>query len=102
MITPIVIRRKSCLTDKALNVETSSFVIDSEDEMVQDVDEDDGGPDHLGAGAERSNQQEGLGIPAPPMLTAAPGQTGEKSVFHTFRPEGGLRDVLTIECQKLN
>ena len=31
-----------------------------------------------------------------------PEQIGEKSVFHTSRPEGGLRDVLTVECLKLN
>ena len=38
--------------------QTSSFFIDSEDEMVQDMDDDNGLPNRLGfgAGAERSNQ----------------------------------------------
>ena len=27
---------------------------------------------------------------------------GSKSIFHSFKPDGGLRDVLTIECQKMN
>ena len=29
-------------------------------------------------------------------------QLGEKSIFITQRPEGGLRDVINLECSKLN
>ena len=38
---------------------------------------------------------------AAPQKTA-PRQLGEKSRFVTPKPEGGMRDVLTIECLKLN
>ena len=45
------------------------------------------------------------GIPSVPTVAATivpPVQLGNNSVFHTFRPEGGMRDVITIECQKIN
>ena len=99
LVTPIVIRRISCVTE---SVQPSSIVFGSDDEMEQDENgEVNAQDDHL-SGNGLSNQHEGLGIPVPPAPAVIPNQLGENSIFHTFRSEGGLRDVLTIECQKLN
>ena len=38
----------------------------------------------------------------PPVVLPTPTGLGEKSVFYTTKPEAGLRDVLTIECLKIN
>ena len=43
-----------------------------------------------------------LMLPVTPAPIITPDQLGERSIFHTFRPEGGLRDVLTVECLKIN
>ena len=32
----------------------------------------------------------------------SPVQLGNKSMFLSQRPEGGMRDVITVECQKIN
>ena len=38
----------------------------------------------------------------PPVHIATPERLGSSSVFFTSRPESGLRDVLTVECHKIN
>ena len=41
-------------------------------------------------------------IAMPVVPVVSPRQLGGGSFFFTSRPEGGMRDVLTIECLKLN
>ena len=50
-------------------------------------------------GLTQSMQTEQLTIP---VEIQTPGQLGAGSVFYTSRPEAGLRDVLTVECPKIN
>ena len=77
--------------------------------MVQDNDEADDHTEENGEQAVDQESAEGLqdalirsGTPAPAIPAFIPGQIGDKTIFYSSRPDGGLRDVLTVECLKLN
>ena len=99
-VTPIVIRRKGSANEREKEKGRSiNFNFDSEDNM--ELDDDESGERSRGNGETGPAPEPAPGIPvAVPVVV--PGQIGEKSIFHTSRAEGGLRDVLTIECQKMN
>ena len=91
-----MIRRKSHIDGIAKN-SLKDFEDDDDDESLMDQDEpemeavkDDGQVEDL------NRPRSGINPSSIPI------QLGERSIFHTFRPEGGMRDVLTVECQQIN
>ena len=84
-VTPIVIRRVSIGKQKKV-APRLHFTVDSDCNMEFEE-------------YEESSEQ----IPEqPPVQIANLEGLGSSSVFFTSRPESGLRDVLTVECHKIN
>ena len=95
MVTPIVIRRRSCQDARP---ELNQVMLDSiEEQMEQDISESglQEENDHLPTEVRHGLQNDSLSI-------TVPSQLGDRSIFHTFRASGGMRDLLTVECQKIN
>ena len=86
VVTPIVIRRKT--------VDTGGIV----KAMLPMGDDNENGESDV----EMEQNDEESGDQGEKVAKANPELLGNRSMFHTFKPEGGLRDVLTIECQKIN
>ena len=84
-VTPIVIRRVSIGKQKKL-APRLHFTVDSDcNREFEEYEES----------SERIPEQ-------PPVQIANLEGLGSSSVFFTSRPESGLRDVLTVECHKIN
>ena len=107
-VTPIVIRRRSQTDGQPKKI---NYVIDSDDNMLVDYND----YDQAAINGEQEMEQESsegqrdqaapvdLVDPVIPVIPVViPGQIGDTTIFHTSRPNGGLRDVLTVECLKLN
>ena len=94
MVTPIVIRRRSCQeVIKDSRPDLNKMLDSNDDQMEQDEPE---------SGFQESNGQLPMEVRQDSLIKMVPSQLGDGSIFHTFRAPGGLRDVLTVECQKLN
>ena len=102
-VTPIVIRHKSCLTDNLKS--GTSFQVDNDDNddimEVVDSDLEEGEEEDVndnGNGTENGNNNPG----STTIQAISPRKLGNNSLFWSSKPEGGMRDVLTVQCLKLN
>ena len=95
-VTPIVIKHSTMVKTK-LPAPVLHFSLDSDDNMeFEEMDERAAvNPSVAQSLEERRNTQHSDQVVAPEGM-------GSKSVFYTSRPELGLRDVLTVECLKIN
>ena len=95
-VTPIVIKRSKMVNTK-LPAPVLHFFLDSNDNMeFEEMDERAAdNPSMPPSLEERRNTQQSDQVVAPEGM-------GSRSVFYTSRPELGLRDVLTVECLKIN
>ena len=102
MVTPIIIRHRSnrtegCPCPSFVDGGANVGLVDSDGNEVMDVgDVGDVGEDGGDVVTKSGVKEHERGLPPAPRLL------GENSIFITQRPEGGMRDVLNVECSKIN
>ena len=103
MVTPIVIRHRPSAVG-AQQPAHHSYIFDNDDNM----ETDDGGVNEtenetaIPQQREQQQQQQQHQHRGEAVVDASPMKLVDGSVFYTSKPEGGLRDVLTVECLEMN
>ena len=110
-VTPLVIRHKSTLNVNKETSKVKSVQYENESDEENGMELDENSSEEENSAAVRGNtafqntfrneavtETDSIVAVVPP----SPIQLGNRSIFLTERPEGGMRDVITVECQKIN